>query len=553
MSDLGPNGTHKNGKTGTVYLVGAGPGDPRLITVGGAEALRRADIVVYDRLAHPSLLDYAPGAAEKIYVGKKADSHSMVQNDINELLAKSALEGKTVVRLKGGDPFVFGRGGEEADYARERGIPFVVIPGVTSAIAGPAYAGIPVTHRDAASSFAVITGHERSDNGESGTREPGAAEQRRRWDRIANAADTLVFLMGVENLDEIVEQLTCHGRSSDTPISLTRWATWAGRQKTITGTLSTIVEKVRSAGFKAPAIAVVGEVVNLRETLRWFDVGPLAGKRIVVTRAREQASDLVDLLRNANAEPIEFPLIKTVAPSDGYECLDEAIDDIQRYDWVLFASQTAVNVFFDRLFADGRDTRALATVQVGAVGPATSAALMQRCVVPDFVPMESTGKALGEQLPGDDTPIVDVVSLELDDTEATPPSGPIQDLTGVRILIPRASIGEDALPDALTKRGAIVDLATAYETVIDGEGAEIIRERLEEGSIDAITFTSSSTVKNFVEALGAVPPKDVLLACIGPNTAKAVREHLGREPEVIAEKATIAGLMSAVEKWYATS
>ena len=546
MSDAA-NLPHKNGKTGTVYLVGAGPGDPRLITVGGAEALRRADIVVYDRLAHPSLLDYAPSTAAKVYVGKQADRHSMVQDDINELLAVSALAGKTVVRLKGGDPYVFGRGGEEADYVRERGIPFVLIPGVTSAIAGPAYAGIPVTHRDAASSFAVITGHERNDNGESGTREGGAAEQRRRWDKIANSADTLVFLMGVENLDEIVEQLTCHGRSADTPISLTRWATWAGRQKTITGTLSTIVEKVRSAAFKAPAIAVVGEVVNLREKLRWFDTGPLAGKRVVVTRAREQASDLVELLRNANAEPIEFPLIKTVAPSDGYEALDEAIDEVQRYDWVLFASQTAVNVFFDRLFADGRDTRALAAVKVGAVGPATSAALIQRCVVPDFVPMDSTGKALGEQLPGDDAPpMIDMVAVELEDVDAPNP----QDLTGVRILIPRASIGEDALPEALIKRGAIVDLATAYETVLDGEGAEIIRERLEEGSIDAITFTSSSTVKNFLEALGAVPSKDVALACIGPNTAKAVRESLGREPEIIAEKATIAGLMAAVEKYY---
>src|SRR3569833_3416132 len=323
MSDLGPNGTHKNGKTGTVYLVGAGPGDPRLIAVGGAEALRRADIVVYDRLAHPSLLDYAPSNAEKVYVGKKADNHSMVQDDINDLLAKSALEGKTVVRLKGGAPFVFGRGGEEADFVRERGIPFVVIPGVTSAIAGAAYAGIPVTHRDASSSFAVITGHERDANGESGSREGGAAEQRRRWDRIANAADTLVFLMGVENLAEIVEQLICHGRSPETPISLTRWATWAGRQKTLTGTLSTICEMVKSNGFKAPAITVVGDVVSLRDKLRWFDIGPLAGKRIVVTRAREQASDLVEMLRNANAEPIEFPLIKTVAPSDGYEALDE--------------------------------------------------------------------------------------------------------------------------------------------------------------------------------------------------------------------------------------
>ena len=535
---------------GMVYLVGAGPGDPRLFTVGGVDAMRRADVVVYDRLAHPRLLQYAPDHAEKVYVGKQADRHSMKQDDINALLGQRACEGKTVVRLKGGDPFVFGRGGEEAEYVRRLGVPFVVIPGVTSAIAGAAYAGIPVTHRDAASSFAVITGHERDDSGESGTREAGAAEQRRRWDRISNAADTLVFLMGVENLDEIASQLIDHGRAPSTPIALTRWATWAGRQETLTGTLADIVERVRSSGFTAPAVTIVGDVVDLREKLRWFDVGPLAGKRVVVTRAREQASDLVELLRDSNAEPIEFPLIKTAPPADGYEVLDEAIDEVQRYDWVLFASQTAVNVFFDRLFADGRDTRALASVRVGAVGPSTSAALIERCIVPDFVPEENTGKALGEQLPGEDTPpMVDVVALELDDINVIT-GGSVLDLTGVRILIPRAAAGEDALPEALMKRGAQVDLATAYQTVIDGEGADVILERFEEGSVDAVTFTSSSTVRNFSEALGRTPPATVTLACIGPSTAKAVREVFGREPEIVAEKHTIPGLLSALAQWY---
>ena len=277
-------------RAGTVYLIGAGPGDPKLITVGGADALRHADVVVYDRLAHPSLLDYAPAAAERVYVGKQADRHAMRQDDINALLADRGLSGKTVARLKGGDPFVFGRGGEEAEYLRERGVPFVVIPGVTSAIAAPAYAGIPVTHRDMSSSFAVITGHERDDSRESGTRLPGGAEQRRQWDKIAWAGDTLLFLMGVENLDEIVAKLIEHGRLPETPVALVRWGTWAGKQETLVGTLGGIVARVREARFQAPAVTIVGDVVSLRERLRWFDQGPLFGKRIVVTRAREAAS-----------------------------------------------------------------------------------------------------------------------------------------------------------------------------------------------------------------------------------------------------------------------
>ena len=324
--------------SGTVYLIGAGPGDPKLITVGGAEALRLADVVVYDRLAHPSLLDRARADAERVYVGKQADRHAMKQEDINALLADRAKEGKAVARLKGGDPFVFGRGGEEAEYLRERGVPFVVIPGVTSAIAAPAYAGIPVTHRDAASSFAVITGHERDDARESGTRTAGQAEGRRRWDKIAHAADTLLFLMGVENLEEIAGQLQANGRDPETPVALVRWGTWAGQQETLVGTLGTIVERVRAVGFKAPAVTVVGEVVRLRERLRWFDVGPLAGKRVVVTRAREQASGFAEKLRAKGAEPVEFPLIRLVPPADGYASLDSAVVRAGTYDWVCFAS-----------------------------------------------------------------------------------------------------------------------------------------------------------------------------------------------------------------------
>lgn len=511
--------------TGTVYLVGAGPGDPKLITVGGADALKQADVVVYDRLAHPKLLDYARADAEKVYVGKQADRHAMRQDDINQLLAERARAGKTVARLKGGDPFVFGRGGEEAEFLRERGVPFVVIPGVTSAIAAPAYAGIPVTHRDLASSFAVITGHERDDGRESGTRAPGEAEGRRRWDKIAFAADTLLFLMGVENLDEIASQLLTNGRDSKTPVALVRWGTWAGRQETLVGTLSDIVAKVRAANFQAPAVTIVGDVVSLRERLRWFDAGPLAGKRIVVTRARAQSSEFAELLRARGAEPIEFPVIKIVPPTDGCAALDAALIRAAIYDWVCFASAPAVHAFCDRLrFAD-KDARVFSSAKIAAVGPATVAALAARGLVADFAPSEATGKSLADALPGD--------------------------LDGANVLVPRAQAGEESLTDGLTARGVAVDAVTAYENVPDGAGADSVRARLEAGTIDAVTFTSSSTVKNFVEALATdgLPP-NVLIACIGPSTAKTAEELLGRAPDVVAETHTTDGLTAALEAWF---
>ena len=511
--------------TGTVYLIGAGPGDPKLITVGGAEALRLADVVVYDRLAHPRLLDWARADAERVYVGKQADKHAMKQEDINALLAERAKEGKAVARLKGGDPFVFGRGGEEAEFLRERDVPFVVIPGVTSAIAAPAYAGIPVTHRDAASSFAVITGHERDDARESGTRTAGQAEGRRRWDKIAHAADTLVFLMGVENLEEIAGQLQANGRSPETPVALVRWGTWAGQQETLVGTLGDIVEKVRAAGFKAPAVTVVGEVVRLRERLRWFDVGPLAGKRVVVTRAREQASEFAEKLRTRGAEPVEFPLIRIVPPAEGYAALDDALIRVGTYDWVCFASAPAVHAFCDRLMHAGKDARALATARIAAVGPATSAALAARGLIADFQPQATTGAGLGAELPGE--------------------------VGENNILVPRAKEGDEGLIEALTARGAVVDAATAYENVLDGAGADEVRQRLLSGTVDAVTFTSSSTVKNFVAALdGAALPASVTVACIGPSTAKTAREMLGREPEVVASEHTTEGLIAALEGLY---
>ena len=511
---------------GIVYLIGAGPGDPKLITVGGVDALRAADVVVYDRLAHPNLLDYAPATAERVYVGKQADKHAMRQEDINALLADRAAAGKTVARLKGGDPFVFGRGGEEAEYLRERNLPFVVLPGVTSAIAAPAYAGIPVTHRDAASSFAVITGHERDDSRESGTRMAGEAEGRRRWDKIAYAGDTLLFLMGVENLDEIASQLQAHGKAADTPVALVRWGTWAGQQETLVGTLGDIVEKVRAANFKAPAVTVVGEVVRLREKLRWFDLGPLSGKRIVVTRAREQASEFAEKLTAKGAEAVVFPTIKLMPPSDGYAALDDAVIRIGAYDWLCFASAPAVHAFCERLALAGKDARSFPTAKIAAVGPATADALKSHGLCVDFQPSVMTGAGLGQELP--DEPF------------------------GKNFLVPRAKDGDDGLLDALIAREGTVDAVIAYENVVDAADADVLRQRLQGGTIDAVTFTSSSTVKNFVSALGETAlPSSVAVACIGPSTAKTAEELIGRPPDLVADTPTMDGLIAALEQHYA--
>jgi uroporphyrinogen III methyltransferase/synthase len=518
---------------GTVYLIGAGPGDPGLLTLAGRDALARADVVVYDRLAHPALLDHAPPGAERVYVGKQAARHALPQNEINALLAERALAGKTVARLKGGDPFVFGRGGEEAEFLRARGVRFVVVPGVTSAIAAPAYAGIPVTHRDASSSFAVITGHERDDARESGTRAAGAAEPRRRWDRIAWAADTLVFLMGVEALNEIVARLIEHGRPPETPVALVQWGTWAERQRVATGTLATIVDVVRAAGITAPAVTVIGEVVRWRESLRWFepsssgapDAGrPLSGKRVLVTRAREQASALSERLRAEGAEPVEFPTIRIEPPADDYATLDAALAGLHRYHWVVFTSANGVARVWERLAAAGRDARAFGGAKIAAIGPATGGALRERGIRADFVPTEFVAEAVVEQFP--------------------------EPVRGQAILIPRAAEAREVLPERWRDAGAArVDVVPAYRTVLETVDAAAIRRLLAAGGLDAVTFTSSSTVKNFVEALGAGGPVEIppatRLAAIGPVTAQTCRELL-QEPDVTAEDYTIDGLVAAL-------
>ena len=505
---------------GTVYLVGAGPGDPGLITVAGRDALARADVVFYDRLTHPSLLDYAPTAAERIFVGKQSARHFVTQEDTNDLMVAHAKAGKTVVRLKGGDPFVFGRGGEEAEYLRERGVAFRIVPGITSAIAAPAYAGIPVTHRDAASSFAVITGHERADDKESGTRAPGDAEMRRDWSKIAHAADTLVFLMGVESLSENAQKLIENGRAADTPVALIEWGTWA-RQRVVTGTLSDIAEIARAAKITAPAVTVVGDVVRYREAIRWFDTGALFGKRVLVTRARAQASEFSDKLRELGAEPIEFPTIRIAPPADNYAALDTVLLELPRYDWVIFPSVNAVTQVFDRLRHNRRDARAFATAQVAAIGTVTADALRKHGITPEFVPTEFDADAVVAQFPR-----------------------PLADKT---VLIPRTETNPgESLERGLQQQGADVTTVAAYQTTLSTDDAEQIRERIKNGELDIITFASSNTVRNFVDAMADTPvPDNILLAAIGPVTAETCRELL-RPPDCIATEYTMDGLIAAI-------
>ncbi len=515
--------------------MGAGPGDPQLITVRGKELLRTADVIVYDRLAHPALLQHTRKDAEKVYVGKASANHAMRQPDINALIVARAQEGKSVVRLKGGDPFVFGRGGEEAEVCHEAGVPFEIVPGVTSAIAAPAYAGIPVTHRDAASSFAIVTGHERDDSRESGTRAPGVAEQRRDWSKLAHAADTLIFLMGVEALPEITARLQEHGRSPETPVALVQWGTWT-RQRVVTGTLETIAERVREANLKPPAVCIVGDVVKLRESLKWFDdpnTRPLFGKRIVVTRAREQASALSDLLRSRGAEPLEFPVIR-IAPLEDTTPIDAILRILDTFDWVILTSANAVPILAARLRALGLDSRAFAKTKIATIGPATAEALQQQLSLrADFVPTEAVAEAILEQFPD-------------------------ADIAGKRILIPRASEAREILPDKLAEKGAMVFVVPIYETLFDGEAVEELRTQLHEGEIDAITFTSSSTVRNFVQAIteGSDLPASTLigttkLVAIGPITADTAQEF-GLTLATVASEHTIPGLVSALEATFQT-
>lgn len=503
-------------KQGIVYLVGAGPGDPKLLTLRGRECLERADVVFYDALANPALLDYAPPQAKRVYVGKRADQHAVPQEELHERMVQAARAGKVVVRLKGGDPFLFGRGGEEGEALAQAGIPFEVVPGVTSALAAPAYAGIPVTHRRWASSVAIVTGHE----------DPTKPESAVRWDRLATAVDTLVVLMGMGRLEEIVEALRAAGRSPQTPAAVVEWGTWP-RQRTATGTLETLVQQVRKQGLGAPAVVIVGEVVQLREALNWFESRPLFGKTIVVTRARAQASALSAQLEELGAEVLQFPTIRIEPPGD-YGPLDEALSQLKTFDWVIFTSANAVETVWERLRLQGKDARALGTARVAAIGTATAQALQARGIVPDLLPSESRSEGLAEALSGQKP---------------------------ARILLPTAERTRGVLAQQLQEQGATVVSVVAYRTLPALEDRSALLQRLREGSVDVITFTSGSTVEYFVQAIGeeALPEvRRCSLVAIGPVTAETLRRW-GLEPSAVAERPTIEELTQAILRQYQQS
>ena len=494
---------------GIVFLVGAGPGDPGLITVKGLARLREADVVVYDALSSPRLLREARADAELISVGKRGGCQTMKQEEINALLVSKAKEGKRVCRLKGGDPFVFGRGGEEALELVAAGIPFEVVPGITAGIAAPAYAGIPVTHRDATSSLAFITGHE----------DPTKESSALAWDKLATGIGTLVVYMGVKNLPHIVERLVSNGRSPQTPAAVVQWGT-VPKQRTALGTLADIA--ARAAGMEAPAILVVGEVAGLRPQLQWFENRPLFGRCVVVTRSRAQASDLCEQLEGLGAEVLEMPTIRIEPPAD-LAPLDEAIARLGSYDWVVFTSVNGVDAFFERLERAGKDARALPAV--AAIGPATSDRLNEHGIRPDCQPQRFTGVEL-------------VAALS-----AREPLG------GRRILLPRAAEAPDAVPKGLADAGATVDEVPAYRTAIATSADEETVQRLLAGEVDFVTFTSSSTVRGFVQAVGAgrVPamPAATRFVSIGPVTSETARE-LGLALAAEAAEHTIPGLVKAM-------
>ena len=500
---------------GKVYLVGAGPGDPRLLTLRAAELIAAADCVIYDALVHPAILERIPHSVEREFVGKRGGETSARQDEINALLIESAGKYDTVVRLKGGDPFVFGRGGEEAQGLAREGIAFEVVPGVTAGVAAPAYAGIPVTHRGVSSAVTFVTGHE----------DPEKDQSDIDWSHLGGVGGTIVFYMGTRRMAENLDLLIANGRAADTPAAVIEWGTYP-RQRTLSATLGTLAREATAAGIGAPAIVVVGEVAGLRDQLAWFENRPLYGKRILVTRARAQASSFAAQLEELGAEVVQFPTIR-IAPALDSEPLRRAVNQIDHYDWIVFTSVNGVEYLWEELRASGRDTRSLAGVSLCAIGPATAASLEMHGAHADVVPAEFVSEA------------------------AVPAMLAESPLAGARVLLPRADIARSALPELLRAEGAEVHEVTAYRTVIDDHESESMRDELNRTSIDLITFTASSTVRNFVQLFGT-NTGGAKVASIGPITSRTARE-LGLEVDVEAAEYTIPGLVQAIAEKLGTA
>jgi uroporphyrinogen III methyltransferase / synthase len=497
---------------GLVYLIGAGPGDPGLITLKGRDCIARSDVILYDYLAHKGLLAFARPEAELIYAGKVGGSHNREQWQINDMLVEKALQGKVVARLKGGDPFIFGRGGEECEALVAAGIPFEIIPGITAAVGAAAYAGIPLTHRDFTTSVSLVTGHESNCKDASGID----------WHSLASGTGTVVFYMGMKNLPQIVANLVNHGRPAQTPVALVRWGT-RPEQEVLTGTLADIVELARRSGFKAPAVTIVGEVVRLRETLRWFDCRPLFGVGVLVTRATDQAGAFSRLLEGYGATVFECPTI-TIEPPENFAEVDDAIGQLAQFDWLIFTSANGVRVFFERLQTLGLDSRALGGRRIAAIGPKTAELLASHGIRPDLLPTGYHGEGL-------------VAAFGR------------HAVAGMRALYPKADRAREVVVTGLTELGMAVTAPVAYRTTAPDAVPRELLAALEERRVHCATFTSASTVGNLAALLGENRLihllEDVAVAAIGPVTAAACRE-LGLRVDIEPDEATVEALTAAL-------
>ena len=495
-------------KRGKVWLVGAGPGDPGLLTMKAARALAQCDTLVYDYLASSAIVNLAPPDCEKIYVGKKAGAHTLKQEEITALIVKLGLEGKRVVRLKGGDVFVFARGGEEAQELREAGVAFEIIPGITSAIAAPAYAGIPVTHRDHNTSFTISTGHE----------DPTKGYSSLDFTKLANPKATTIFLMAMQNLAGIMAELKKNGVPGDMPVGIVREGT-KPTQETLIGTLDTIVAEVERTKFAAPAIVVVGHVVGERENIRWFDNGPLFGQRVLVTRPAAQSDEFAAQLWELGAEPLLAPTI-AISPPNDVEAARKAVERARSYAWIVFTSRNGVDAFFDHLSEMGRDARAFGDAKVAAIGPKTAEALSHHGIRVDLMPAKFINEAVAS----------DLIS---------------QSKTDDAILLFRASEARDVLPETLRNGNRRVDDIAAYQTTVVRDAT--IAEHAANATI--LTFASASAVNGFVANVGDVSDaiRGKVVACIGPVTAEAARKA-GLHVDVVADDYTVDGLVEALER-----
>lgn len=502
-------------KKGKVYLIGAGPGDIGLLTVKGLKCLQKAEAVVYDFHLNAQILNYINHDAEFIYAGKRGGHHAMTQDEINQALVDKANEGKIVCRLKGGDPFVFGRGGEEAEVLVNNGIEFEVIPGVSSSIAAPAYAGIPLTHRKYSSSFSVITGNEDITKPESSID----------WSKFANGFDTLVFLMGVKNISAITSKLIEHGKSPDTPTAVVRWGTRPD-QKTVVSTLKDIAGLVKEENIKPPAVMVVGNVVKLRDTLKWYENKPLFGQRILITR--EYTKDY-EPLEDLGAEIFEFPTIQIVPP-ESYKKLDESIDKVETYNWIIFTSANGFKYFMQRLLDKNRDIRDLRGIKICAIGTKTAEAIRNYGIKVDLIPEEFTAEGL----------------IKAFSTQHSALS-----LKGLKILLPRAEVAREVFPQKVRELGGEIDTPATYRAIKPEKHGKRLKRFLKEGRISVATFTSAATFNNFMDIIGedAIEIlKDVTICVIGPVTAKAI-EKAGLKVSIMPKEATIKAMVDEIIQW----